>query len=56
MGWSVDQVEAVSFWQFNAACDGYRKSQGGDEDDAGLTPTEIDDIGDWLDEPPPWLQ
>lgn len=53
MGFSPQQVLAMSLWEFLAARAGWIKANTVDET-KDLTPQEFDSLGDWLDEKPPW--
>lgn len=46
MGFTPQQVRAMSVWQFMAAVDGYVKANS--SEDAGLTSTEKDEIAAML--------
>ncbi|WP_193753386.1 hypothetical protein [Aureimonas ureilytica] len=45
MGWSPDQVDRCSLWQFQAAADGYRRAHQSDEEAAReLSLDEVDEL------------
>jgi len=46
MGFTPQQVNEMSMWQFMAAVDGYVEAN--TADDGSLTTQEIDDLWDWL--------
>ncbi len=48
MGFTPQQVNEMSVWQFMAAVDGYVKANSAD--DGKLDGKEIDDIWEWLQE------
>jgi hypothetical protein len=54
MGFSPQQVGAMSLWQFLAARAGYILANSTEDAPRDLTPAEFDRLGDWLDEPPVW--
>lgn len=47
MGFTPQQVNEMSMWQFLAAVDGYVKANSA-EDTGGLSESEKDDIAGWL--------
>lgn len=47
MGFSPQQVDQMTLWQFFAAIDGYVKANGGGQD-TKLSETEKDDIWEWM--------
>ena len=55
MGWTPRQVDACSIWEFAAALEGWRRMHCRPDED-GITQSEFDEIGDFLDEAPPWDQ
>ncbi len=46
MGFTPQQVNLMSMWQFMAAVDGYVEAN--TADDGSLTTKEIDELWDWL--------
>jgi hypothetical protein len=46
MGFTPQQVNEMSMWQFMAAVDGYVEAN--TADDRSLTTKEIDELWDWL--------
>lgn len=48
MGYSPQQVDEMSMWQFFAAIDGYVKANGGGGKEGALSDTEKDEIWDWM--------
>ncbi|MDW9473609.1 MULTISPECIES: hypothetical protein [Sinorhizobium] len=46
MGFTPQQVNAMSMWQFAAAFDGYVKANGGGEEK--MSNAEADDLWKWL--------
>jgi hypothetical protein len=44
MGFTPQQVDAMSLWQFGACIDGWNRSQGGDEDVDPPTAEEFEDM------------
>jgi len=51
MGFSPQQVDQMSVWQFFAAMDGWVAANSGSE--GGLTEAEKDDLWDWMQTRPP---
>lgn len=47
MGFSPQQVDAMSVWQYVAAVEGYQKAHD-PKGDGKLAPDEVDDIAEWL--------
>jgi hypothetical protein len=45
MGYSPQQVNAMSMWQFTAAVDGYVKANGGEDK---MSSAEADELWNWL--------
>ena len=41
MGWPPEQVAATSLWRFTEALRGWRKANGGDEEDRRVTPADL---------------
>lgn len=52
MGWSPDQVDRASLWQFAAAVGGFVKANSSGED--SLNAEEAAGLAEWLDAPPSW--
>lgn len=48
MGFTPQQVDAMTVWQFFAAIDGYVKANGGGGKEGALSDTEKDEIWDWM--------
>lgn len=46
MGFTPQQINAMSMWQFAAALDGYVKANGGGEEK--MSNAEADDLWTWL--------
>jgi len=46
LGYTPQQVNVMSMWQFMAAVEGYAKANSGD--DAKMTNKEADDLFEWL--------
>lgn len=46
IGFSPQQINEMSMWQFMAAVDGY--VQANTPDDGALSPKEKDELADWL--------
>lgn len=46
MGFSPQQVDAMSMWQFMAAAEGYVKANSGGENE--LSSAEVDELWDWI--------
>ncbi|WP_186458327.1 hypothetical protein [Neorhizobium alkalisoli] len=47
MGFTPQDVRAMSMWQYFAALDGFQKANGAEE---GMTKAEEDDLWDWINE------
>ena len=50
MGFSPQQIDRMSVWQFMAALDGWMQGHGGG---GGLTEAEKDELWDWMQTRPP---
>lgn len=48
MGFTPQQINAMSMWQFRMALDGYVRANA--PDDGTLTSAEVDDVWKWLNE------
>lgn len=58
MGFTPQQVDAMSLWQWLAALNGYADAHSG-KDGAKLTEAEAEDLFDWIeanDNGPKWLK
>ena len=54
IGWTPQQVDHMSLWQFTAAAEGYREAHGGKGAPTRLSDAEAANLTAWLDEPPIW--
>lgn len=48
MGFTPQQINDMSIWQFMAAVDGYVEAKM--PDDGGLTAKEVDELWEWVQE------
>lgn len=55
MGFTPAQVREMSLYDFTCAYVGYRTANEIDDDKAPLSDAEADNLADFIDEPPPWL-
>jgi len=46
MGFSPQQVDAMSMWQFMAAADGYVKANSSSDNE--LSSSEVDELWEWI--------
>lgn len=54
MGFTAQQVDEMSLWEFGAAVDGWNRANGADEGSGGaLSSKEKDELWDWLQQQPP---
>ncbi|MET3601811.1 hypothetical protein [Martelella mangrovi] len=50
MGFTPQQVNEMSMWQFNAALEGYVEANSADESAGKLSQSEADEIWEWMQE------
>lgn len=55
IGWTPQQVDEMSLWQFRAAAEGYREAHAPDGAARGLSDEEFRSLAEWIDEPPAWV-
>ncbi|MFC5584435.1 hypothetical protein ACFPOD_04875 [Nitratireductor kimnyeongensis] len=48
MGFTPQQVNEMSVWQYLAAVDGYMAAHAGEQD--GLSGSEVDELWEWMQE------
>lgn len=54
MGFTADQVRAMSFYDFSCAVTGFSRFHGGDEDEH-IGEAEASRLADAIRNPPPWI-
>lgn len=55
IGWTPQQVDDMSLWQFRAAAEGYREAHAPAGKAQSLTDEEFRSLSNLIDEPPMWV-